>query len=473
MSAATGAFGTWNAVSDAETPGVVAYEGTTDEVGYRPSADDNRNTVRYADKGHDLAGGALAVTVLTFADDGRIVDADVILNGGGSRKFGVLAETDADAAAAAGAGVDKTRYDVQNVLTHEVGHFLGLGEEQALLDATMFVTSARGETMKRDLSSDDELGVRSLYVPGTLAAAEEAAAAGSCSLAAGASSAVPGSLYALAGAMVAAAWARARTRRRRLGVGGAAVALLALVGPIGCGGAPDGHHDHDGTDAVATVIAASSRWEGGLIVTRLTVKTVECHGGDCPDEASLEVLGGSAEGLTQIVGHHAVPDVGASIALALRDGRARWLHGLAARHEQDRRPPAPTPDEERRAAPTTLPGKSKTADPRRAHERAPIHLGVRLVAEGAELVGTTENVSEGGMFVAVEELAQEAAQGAEIEVLLDVPGRDEPVRARGEVRWVRSAGEEQPAGVGIRFVELEGDDAAAIRDLVDQEELAG
>jgi uncharacterized protein (TIGR02266 family) len=98
---------------------------------------------------------------------------------------------------------------------------------------------------------------------------------------------------------------------------------------------------------------------------------------------------------------------------------------------------------------------------------------VRLVAEGAELVGTTENVSEGGMFVAVEELALEAAQGAEIEVLLDVPGRDEPVRARGEVRWVRSAGEEQPAGVGIRFVELEGDDAAAIRDLVDQEELAG
>jgi len=53
--------------------------------------------------------------------------------------------------------------DLQNAMTHEVGHALGLDHSPEVLDATMFPSTSAGETKKRDLHSDDEDGAAFLY----------------------------------------------------------------------------------------------------------------------------------------------------------------------------------------------------------------------------------------------------------------------------------------------------------------------
>lgn len=54
------------------------------------------------------------------------------------------------------------RYDIQNTVTHEAGHSLGLDHS---LDptATMFATAPEGEVAKRTLHADDILGIQTIY----------------------------------------------------------------------------------------------------------------------------------------------------------------------------------------------------------------------------------------------------------------------------------------------------------------------
>ncbi len=57
------------------------------------------------------------------------------------------------------------RMDVQNIITHEIGHSAGMGDLYTLNCAqqTMYGYSAEGETSKRDLASGDIAGIRKLY----------------------------------------------------------------------------------------------------------------------------------------------------------------------------------------------------------------------------------------------------------------------------------------------------------------------
>jgi hypothetical protein len=57
-------------------------------------------------------------------------------------------------------------YDAQNALTHEVGHFLGLGEDKQVADSTMYYRITPCETHKRVLKSDDAATVRDVYKDG-------------------------------------------------------------------------------------------------------------------------------------------------------------------------------------------------------------------------------------------------------------------------------------------------------------------
>ncbi|MEJ7732763.1 MAG: PilZ domain-containing protein [Polyangiaceae bacterium] len=464
--AVAAAFRAWGVVADTEIPSLVTRPAQADDVGFRAGADGNHSTVRFAAEGSPLAGGALAVTVLTFDDNGRIVDADVIINGGVSRAFDVVDDGYAGAQPA-GKGGGTSAYDLQNVLTHEVGHFLGLGEEEHDTQATMFLTSARGETQKRDLAGDDETGLRELYVPGSL---DAAAQSGGCAVGtAKRGRTAPGSLYLLGVALAAAAFAR----RRRAPGGTAALAMLGLLGAwgaTGCAGSiGDGQID-EGADAMATVLSAVSRWDGGLLVTSLELRTVDCAGEDCPAMTRMEVFGGSAGGYTQVVGHRAVPAIGDIIPLVIRDGRARW-HDGTSRQSRDPMPRGPGA-EGNRDTPAVIPTKAKP-DPRRTHERAEARVNVTLHGSDGELHGITENISEGGLFVALDAGSRAgAARGEPVAVTLELPGRAEPVHAVGEVRWVRGeGGNDEPAGIGIRFTELDGDDAEAIRALVSDHEI--
>ena len=56
------------------------------------------------------------------------------------------------------------KYDLQNVATHEAGHFFGLGEDYDVKVATMFYTTGRCEVNKRALQGSDETTMDALYV---------------------------------------------------------------------------------------------------------------------------------------------------------------------------------------------------------------------------------------------------------------------------------------------------------------------
>jgi hypothetical protein len=109
----------------------------------------------------------LAVTVSSYTPDGRLMGADILING--KEKFDLLSEDDS--------GRRDSVFDLASVLTHEMGHVLGLDENPDDPEATMFPYTRANETHQRTLSEDDEEGVIELYS----AALPEAAL--SCSLA--------------------------------------------------------------------------------------------------------------------------------------------------------------------------------------------------------------------------------------------------------------------------------------------------
>lgn len=128
----------------------------------------------------------LAVTIgYSDASTGRILEADVVLNS--TKSFAVLddrekrrgAKDDDDDAESSHCG---HRYDLQNVITHEVGHFFGLGEDSDDLNATMFFKTSKCELKKRDLAPLDTSTLTGLYAQDTRA--PEAETAGGCAVSA-------------------------------------------------------------------------------------------------------------------------------------------------------------------------------------------------------------------------------------------------------------------------------------------------
>jgi hypothetical protein len=94
--------------------------------------------------------GILALTpVVADSVTGRIVDADIVVNG---REF--TFSTDARSGA----------FDVQGVVTHEVGHFLGLDHANGP-QSTMFPRIAAGSLAQRFVGRDERAGVFSIYPP--------------------------------------------------------------------------------------------------------------------------------------------------------------------------------------------------------------------------------------------------------------------------------------------------------------------
>ncbi len=189
------AFGTW-LTSGAHVPDLTFDSAHGTRVSEKP---DGKNSVVFAPI--DIPGhrNDLALTLaFTDPDTGAILEADLVINS--HHHFGLLDtaapgsgqhlqsnehENDAEGAKSTCSAPQVVkcdgRYDLQSVATHEVGHFLGLGEDGTDRCATMYRSTGRCQVNKRLLSSDDRTSMTELYTaPFTDNAAANSA---SCSIA--------------------------------------------------------------------------------------------------------------------------------------------------------------------------------------------------------------------------------------------------------------------------------------------------
>jgi hypothetical protein len=141
----------------------------------------------------------LAVTVSTYASNGRMIGADILVNG--DTRYALLADGTDHA--------DMHQHDLGAVLTHEMGHVLGLDESPDDESATMWPYIRAGEVHQRTLSDDDELGVIQAYAG---SAPAEAMGCGQASVVGAARSAQPMAAYGWLLAVAGLALMRRRSR---------------------------------------------------------------------------------------------------------------------------------------------------------------------------------------------------------------------------------------------------------------------
>lgn len=119
---------------------------------YRAGDSRNTNLVMWRDKDWNALASAqaFALTSVTYNPrNGLIADADIQVN---TELYTYSTSTQPRA----------NHVDLQNTLTHEVGHFIGL-DHSDISAATMFSTAPIGEITKRSLHPDDINGICSTY----------------------------------------------------------------------------------------------------------------------------------------------------------------------------------------------------------------------------------------------------------------------------------------------------------------------
>jgi hypothetical protein len=118
----------------------------------------NANIIIFRDEGFDpSAMNQLAITTVTFnVNTGEIYDADI--------------EVDSAKPISTSTPVPALQFDLQSILTHEIGHFLGLAHSNMPCSggpecATMDATYRTGSDDFRSLEPDDIAGICEVYPP--------------------------------------------------------------------------------------------------------------------------------------------------------------------------------------------------------------------------------------------------------------------------------------------------------------------
>lgn len=178
---------------------------------YKPD-DPNINVVFFNDTNFKYRGidGTLAKTSVTYNDQtGEIYDADIEVN----TAYNEITITDDPA---------KIEYDLQAIMTHEVGHFIGIAHSDNP-SAVMFASYSPGSTSQRTLHPDDVEAVCAIYPSTSTAQCNTVPrngydpmcprdTGGICNVTPGA-----GVSYGVGGIFLGTALLAARARRRRAG----------------------------------------------------------------------------------------------------------------------------------------------------------------------------------------------------------------------------------------------------------------
>ncbi len=113
---------------------------------------DNRNILTWG----RTQNGALAVTYTWYyPDTGMVAEVDTIMN----QKYPWFWNSGAPIC------TDANSYDAQNILTHELGHWVGLDDTytEEFTENTMYGYGAKGETKKDTLTAGDITGAVNIY----------------------------------------------------------------------------------------------------------------------------------------------------------------------------------------------------------------------------------------------------------------------------------------------------------------------
>jgi hypothetical protein len=181
----------------------------------------NLNIIFFQDDDWHYRGidGTLAKTSVTYNDEtGEIYDADIEVNAAYNE-------------ITIGSAPQKVEYDLLSIMTHEIGHFVGIAHS-GKPGSVMSKTYSPGTTEMRQLSADDVNAICAIYPPNSgvkcnseprggfvATCGESEAKSWPCDVAAGATSTrgiAPTTVFATAGFFIVALFRRAR-RATRLG----------------------------------------------------------------------------------------------------------------------------------------------------------------------------------------------------------------------------------------------------------------
>lgn len=152
---------TWEAVQCEGVPLGVDIElspepNTCDTPLYRDDGGNTNSVMFVLDWGERMYDpAAFAVTTVWHRrSTGEILDVDMEIN---ERRgpYGICPPE----------GCTTRIVDLENVVTHEMGHYVGLAHSENS-DATMYASAVAGEVLKRDLHDDDIEGLCTIYPPG-------------------------------------------------------------------------------------------------------------------------------------------------------------------------------------------------------------------------------------------------------------------------------------------------------------------
>jgi hypothetical protein len=210
------AFGTWNAVSCPDGPPTV-YARDEGAISWVPDGGSCAMSSACDPAAHDVIvfdddlwpyddpANTLALTTVTYGvDDGAIFEAYTEINATPPHLITTQEPPP----------IDSSAYDLQAILTHEAGHFLGLAHASDTA-AVMYAYYTPG---KIELTGDDIAGFCSVYPPlsNPLAITRATTTFGGCSTASGVSGGSGGATAPLLGVTLALLAARtARGRRTR------------------------------------------------------------------------------------------------------------------------------------------------------------------------------------------------------------------------------------------------------------------
>jgi len=309
----------WSARGGAPTLDVV------DTVTAHTAGFDRVNTITHSRGAHALAGKALAITILSFDDrTGAVLDADVVING--KYRFGAPSIK------------DESTYDIGRVVSHEMGHALGLSDEPSHEEVIMFPYVAPARVLSTAPTADDIAGLEKLYAGGAALAdaSSDSAGCGGATVARRNHTTLPTTAFA-AVALVGAAlvFARGNQRSRRVAAGGAVAAALVVGAPPSLSPTKATprvalHDDAFATSATsatpaaadvapgeASVVASRTTNVDGIFRTELTLAMASCGGvATCSPRVEAVAWGGTMGGVRQEVGGVAAPQTGDRVKVA-------------------------------------------------------------------------------------------------------------------------------------------------------------